>query len=439
LEAGLNRFISDMQFRDATHGLFTASESGFSSVTQNFISRQVAWTTADGGATWQVLNPPPANTFFNLSFVLVDASTVFVQGFGFSGPALLSTNNRGATWQTVALPAITDSFFASYQAYSAQRLIVRDGLGRVYLTTDGGAHWAVRSAGGTSLPALNSVWFFDAREGLAIGNDGSSVRTTDGGQNWVTTTPIGFFGWRRAQFLPGGGLGWVISDSGTIYRSTDKGLTWLSPVPQTSAVLANIADFHFLDERRGWAVTPFASFSGQGALYRTTDGGLSWQSIAGTDNLGGLTSLRFADATHGVAVGAAGVAMVTADGGTTWFPRPTGIDRSLRRVTFVDANTAVAVGEGGVIVRSTDQGRTWTKRASPTPNALNDVRFVSATIGYAVGELGTVLTTRDGGLSWTPQATGTRTNLRAVYIVDEQTGWIVGDNGNILATVNGGR
>lgn len=434
VEAGLSRFIMDLQFSDATHGLLIAIEQGFSGTAQMFVFRQVVWRTADGGASWQTGSPAPPSF---RAYQIVGANTVFALGGSFFGASLERTTDDGATWQSVPLPTFTDSFFVSYQAFSVQRLIVRDSLGRAYLTTDGGAHWDMRSAGGSFSPPINSVWFFDSREGLAIGSDGSSVRTADGGQTWVTTTPAGFFSWRRAQFLPDGSHGWVISDTGTIYISNDKGKTWLSPVPQTSAQIFGVSDFHFVDEQHGWAVRPFG-FSGPATIFSSSDGGLSWQPVAGSSAISGLTSLRFADATHGVAVGPAGVAMVTADGGATWAPRPTGINQNLRRITFADSQTAIAVGDGGFIVRSTDQGQSWTKVASPTPAGLNDVRFVSATAGYAVGESGTLLATRDGGRGWTLQSTGARANLQAVFFVDEQTGWIAGDNGNILATVNGG-
>ena len=310
-------------------------------------------------------------------------------------------------------------------------LIVTDGNGRVYLTTDGGATWNLRGAGGTASAGLNSIWFFDSREGMALAYDGSSVRTTDGGQTWASATPAVSFGWRRPQFLADASIGWVVSGSGTISRSTDKGRTWIAP---GSTPLVGVTDFHFIDAQHGWAVSPFGTV-GQAALYTSVDGGSSWQSVVGTSTLGGLVSLRFGDLMHGAAIGPAGIAMVTTDGGTTWSPRPTGIASNLRRITFADAMTAVAVGENGAIVR----GRTWTPVASPTANNLNDVRFVSATVGDAAGEFGTLITTHDGGQNWTLASTGVRPALQSVFFVDEQTGWIAGDNGSIMATATGGR
>ena len=433
LQPGFASSPQDLQFADASNGLLISVEFGFDSISQSYVSREALWRTADRGASWQPVGLP-ASPYGN-TYRLVDATTIFVSSFATS---LQRSSDGGASWQSVPLPPIANSYVASYQAFSAQRLIVTDSAGRTFLTVDGGANWNLRGAGGVATVGLNSIWFFDSREGLALGYDGSSVRTTDGGQTWVTSAPTGSYGWRRAQFLADASLGWVISDTGTIYRSTDKGRIWLAPVAQSSAALNGVTDFHFIDALHGWAVSPYGSF-GQAAIYTSSDGGLTWQAVAGTNTLGGLISVRFGDAMHGVAVGPSNIAMVTADGGATWTPRPTDIVASLRRVTFADAMTAIAVGDSGAIVRSTDQGRNWTPIASPTTNNLNDVRFVSAMIGHAVGDSGTVLTTRDGGLTWSLANTGVRPSLQAVFYLDEQTGWVAGSNGSILATASGGR
>ena len=289
--------------------------------------------------------------------------------------------------------------------------------------------------------SANSIWFFDSREGLAITDDGNSLRTSDGGQTWTPrlSNVTCCFSWRRMEFLPGRDIGWAVT-SGQIYRSTDRGRTWLSPVLQSSAPLGQVSDYHFVDDSHGWALSPYSSGASQGELlFASLDGGSSWQAVPATGNLAGMAALRFADRLNGVAVGAAGVAMITSDGGATWRPRTTGVTRFLTRVVFVDAQTAVAVGQGGTIVRSTDRGQTWSRMPSPTAADLLDLRFVSARVGHAVGVQGTVLDTQDGGLTWHEDRTPTQSQLLGVFFLDELTGWAVGLNGAILATISGGR
>ncbi|MEP7301630.1 MAG: YCF48-related protein [Caldimonas sp.] len=434
-EPGATSSPRDLQFADATHGLLVGTEFVFDPVAGADVTREGVWLTADRGVSWQPLTPP-AGSMPGTTYKLVDATTVFASS---DITPLQRTSDGGATWEPVPLPVVAGTFIAFYETFTAQRIVATDGLGRSYLTVDGGAHWALRGAGGAAAASVSSLWFFDSREGVALAYDGSTVRTSDGGQTWTAGIAAVAAGWRRAQFLADASLGWAIADSGAIHRSADKGRSWQAPPASTGALLSSVTDFHFFDAQRGWAVSPFGSAAGQTAFYASSDGGLSWESVGGAGILGGIVALRFGDALHGAAVGPIGIAMVTADGGATWSPRPTGINANLRRIAFASASIAVAVGENGAIVRSTDQGRTWTPVTSPTTRGLNDVRFVSASVGHASGEFGTVLTTRDGGQSWALSPAGLRTTLQAVFFVDEQTGWIAGDNGNILATANGGR
>ncbi|MEO5881594.1 MAG: YCF48-related protein [Caldimonas sp.] len=429
IATGFSGYSDDLLFVDPQHALVTGYESGFDpSDPAVFVSRRTVRLTADGGASWQTVQPPVTGSFF--TFRLADATTVIAV----DNNAVLRTRDNGTTWQAIPLP-LGVMGLTGFQAFTAQRFVLADFNGKTWLSIDGGATWNDRSAGGVAQPTLNSVWFFDSREGLAIADDGSSVRTADGGKTWAAAASD-TLSWYRLQFLDDASVGWLISLRGTIARSVDKGRTWTTTLGAGSASLNGVTDFHFVDALRGWAVAPFGS--GAGTVFTTIDGGLTWQAVAATRNSQGFYAIRFADATHGVTVGPTGVAMVTSDGGATWAPRPTGAFGQLFSVHFADATTAVAVGEGGLIVRSTDAGQSWQPVASPTTRNLNDVRFVSPAIGHAVGNEGTLIVTRDGGATWTVVPTGTKAGLTAVFFRDEQTGWISGTNGSILATATGG-
>lgn len=434
VEPGLTGYVSDLQSADASHLLAIGFESG-SPVADptTYVSRQMLRISADRGVSWRHVALPSSGV--NPVFSLAEGATVYAFSFGAN---LQRTRDDGTTWVAVPLPTGSASYFVSFKAMSAERLLVVDGIGQAWLSTDGGARWNLRSAQGASAPTINSLWFFDRREGLAISDDGSAVRTSDGGQTWVTSAGTGF-GWSRVQFMADGSVGWVISNSGTIYRSTDKGRTWLAPVGPASAPLNGITDFHFIDALRGWAISPYVQGAGGGTIFTTLDGGMSWQSVVGTATIRGFVAIRFADAMRGTAVGPAGIGLVTSDGGLTWSPRPTGVTRNLRRLSFVDATTVLAVGDDGVIVRSVDRGETWKEVASPARRNLNDVRFLSAGVGHAVGDGGTQLVSQDGGVSWSALVTGVEASMQAAFFIDAQTGWIAGGNGSILATASGGR
>ncbi|MET0522811.1 MAG: YCF48-related protein, partial [Jiangellaceae bacterium] len=424
----------DLQFASPVHGLYVRTEYGYDGGGA-YVSRRQQFVTADGGATWQPLPPAPGADGSSRYLLAAPGTVYWIHPYTL--PA--RSTDSGATWQSITLPSgLGFSYDPQLQTFGANRLLVSDFYGATWLSVDGGMTWNASSAGGPgSFTAFNSVWFFDSREGVAWADNGSSARTTDGGQTWTLTSPAVGLGWRRGQFLADGSLGWIVSDDGVIYRSSDKGRTWFAPAPQTTPAMYGLQDLHFLDAQHGWAVSPYGSAGGS-AIWRSSDGGLSWQLPDGVQVPGGFLSVRFADATHGVAVGPAGVALVTSDGGLTWRARPTGA-YSLWRVTFADADTAVAVGDQGTIARSSDRGETWSVVQGPTFNTLLDVRFVSATLGHAVGDQGLVLVTRDGGLTWSREESGSTVGLRAVFFIDEMSGWAAGYSGSILATATGGR
>ena len=430
IATGFSGYSEEMLVLDPMHALVAGFESGFDPGDPTaFVSRRTLRLTADGGASWQTVQPPANGAF--LTWRLADATTVLAV----SASEVLRTQDNGASWQPVPLP-LGVTGLNRFRAFSSQRLVLGDFDGRTWLSTDGGATWNQRNAGGAPQATINSIWFFDSREGLAIADDGSSVRTADGGKTWAAaesdTVP-----WYRLQFLPDGSVGWLFSQRGTIARTTDRGRSWTMTAGAGSVPLFGIADFHFVDAMRGWAISPLNT--GYGTVFSTIDGGITWQGIASTARVQGFQAIRFADATRGVLVGPSGVAMLTLDGGATWVPRSTGAFGQLFGVAFADATTAVAVGEGGVIVRSTDAGQSWQPVSSPTPRNLNAVRFVTPRIGHAVGNEGTLIVTGDGGATWMVVGTGAKASFGSVFFRDEQTGWIAGTNGSILATATGGR
>lgn len=81
-----------------------------------------------------------------------------------------------------------------------------------------------------------------------------------------------------------------------------------------------------------------------------------------------------------------------------------------QRKLLVDvANTGkrlVAVGEAGLVMLSQDGGVAWSQSPTPTSVMLTAVHFPSAQSGWAVGHDGVILATRDGGVTWARQFDG---------------------------------
>jgi photosystem II stability/assembly factor-like uncharacterized protein len=90
-------------------------------------------------------------------------------------------------------------------------------------------------------------------------------------------------------------------ENGTILRTTDGGNTWVSQTSGTTNALFSVS---FTDVNHGTAVGDY------GTILRTTNGGASWVSqTSGTTNA--LNSVSFTDANRGTAVSWYGIILRT--------------------------------------------------------------------------------------------------------------------------------
>jgi len=69
----------------------------------------------------------------------------------------------------------------------------------------------------------------------------------------------------------------------------------------------------------------------------------------------------------------------------------------------------VAVGAAGVIIISDDFGSTWSQVSTPVSVTLTSVVFANERVGWAVGHSGVILGTQDSGATWTRQYDGRET------------------------------
>lgn len=197
----------------------------------------------------------------------------------------------------------------------------------------------------------------------------------------------------------------------------------------------------YLDAAR--AGTRLVAVGDRGNILLSDDEGQNWSSANSPVGVL-LTSVCFADAKHGWAVGHDAVVLGTSDGGQNWslqYSDPFGgteddiaqddadnyddidydnyddygdedsvqaVDTSgapLLDVMCESADRAVAVGGYGYFIETTDAGATWNKRNADMPNAdgwhLYDIERVADTSTlFVAGEKGTLLRSRDNGVSW---------------------------------------
>jgi photosystem II stability/assembly factor-like uncharacterized protein len=305
----------------------------------------------------------------------------------------------------------------------------------------GHAGW-VPQVSGVGFP-LQGVSFADSLNGVVVGSGTSdtSLRTTNGGANWlIVTGPGGAYcvdlvtpqiGWAGGPGIcktTNGGITWTyqwnldlivgisfsdtlhgVAVSGTSARrvmwTTNGGNTW---VQKTTATF-DLYDVCMVDSNHAWV----CGFDDTMPTLVTRDGGQTWtrqrNPPSGTTF---LTGISFSDTLHGIAVGEDQPIQWTENGGVVWnFVYP-GDGKQKTDVVMVDSLWAWMVGEpwpGGVLIsRTTDGGRNWTVQNPGTTARLYSVSFTDRRNGWAVGTGGTIVHTSDGGVWVEEQAEGGR-------------------------------
>lgn len=285
--------------------------------------------------------------------------------------------------------------------------------------------WFTQNSGTVS--NLNDVYFSNSNTGIAVGQQGIVLRTTNGGTNWTTQisgTPNHLFG----VFFINSTTGWIVGDVGLILKSTNGGVSWFA---QNSAQNVQLLSVSFRDDNTGYVVGWYGTF------LRTTNGGVSWNKYSTTINTN-LCWVSFGDPNIGFAVGQYGKLVRTSNGGVNWSEISTGTSSLLEYVSFLNANTGTIVGENGVIRKTTNAGLNWASQSSGTGSWLNGMSTQNGSFYVIVGEDGLVRKTSDGGANWYSQTSNTSNWLRKTSFVDTNTGWAVGDNGTIIKTTTGG-
>ena len=253
----------------------------------------------------------------------------------------------------------------------------------------------------------------------------------------------------------------AVGERGIVLLSDDGGLRWRqAAVP----VQVSLTAVRFVDDRIGWAVGHL------GVILRTDDGGEHWmrqldgmtaaerivaaaarsgdereQKRAARDAGEGpdqpFFDVDFADAQHGVAVGAYGIAFATADGGVTWSPLvgrlPNPKSLHLYAVRWAGGQLYVA-GEQGLLMKSADAGASFAPLASPYKGSWFGLVATRSGAIVAYGLRGRVFRSADGGASWQAVDSGVPVSISAGLELAPGTLALLGQTGELLVSRDDG-
>jgi photosystem II stability/assembly factor-like uncharacterized protein len=291
---------------------------------------------------------------------------------------------------------------------------------------------------------LNCVQLVTPTIGYAVGDNGTILKTTDGGTTWAlqssgTTNPL-----RDISFISEN-IGTVVGEFGTILRTTNGGMNWKQQTDSENVYLAhtNLWCISFIDSNNGVSGgNYFYGFdAGDDIIFRTTNGGENWV-LSNWGHGAVINDISYLDLTNAIAIvdpwgySTGWKILKSSNNGETWGEMNT--LSGINNISFIDTSFGIAVGNSGRIARTTNGGTDWTKQLSVTTNNLYSVSFSDINYGTVVGDGGIILRTSDGGTIWNLQLSSITKKFRSVSFIDENNGIAVGEDGIILRTTNGG-
>ena len=292
---------------------------------------------------------------------------------------------------------------------------------------------------------LQSIHFVDSLYGWAVGNSGTIIHTSDGGDNWViqdskTENEI------VDVFFLNRSLGWASAWNYTILpfgtlllKTTDGGFKWNVEAYREDNLF--ITTILFTDSLNGW-------MGGRPhALVRTTDGGVNWQqAYIDTMTLAffPVLNIQFYNAQYGYACGGrfdiAGVIWRTTNSGDSWTP----IDPvyappdEIWQMHFFDSLNVIGVGgdpdQFGVgFINTTNAGNSWDYNEIGILGAATAVSFRTGSEGWAPIPLAnSLLYTLDSAKTWTEVNAPDSSAIYELIFTDSLHGFAAGEEGAIL-------
>lgn len=386
--------------------------------------------TADAGKTFKAYSygydiKNFARAYFfsaNLGFILSGDNT---DNYKYH---LLKSTDGGKKWKEVEIETATwnRSDNAIYFVNSKLGFLVNS-MGGIAKSTDGGETWRYLTDPKTYF--YSKLLFVGDGLGFMVGEGGSISKTTDSGNSWKTkyadtklwntdvsfpTDRVGYVSARHADF----GI-----NEGSVLKSIDGGANW-------SVILET--DFHvngvfFLSEEVGFIV------GDGGTVHRTTNGGKTWQGVeTGADTH--LKFIQFVNNNVGFASGGGNrtdLLLKTTDGGASWSTEAEGFWEETYSMFFLNENTGYIGAGYGLLYKTTDGGKTFQEFRAASFGDYQSIKFISNEVGF-IADGNQVNYTYNGGANWAKITVPTSSQLTSIDYSGDNTLLIAGRAGAII-------
>jgi len=280
-------------------------------------------------------------------------------------------------------------------ALAGHRLLSVGAGGLILLSDDNGQSWRPAQKVPVSV-LLTNLFFVSPEQGWAIGHGGVILVTHDGGETWQKQLD----GQQAAQ---------IELDSAKADERKDDPASQRR-VQEAERLVTDGADkpffgLYFSDATHGMVVGAY------GLAFATSDAGVSWHSIIGAiDNPRGKHLYAIASAPGGLFIaGEEGSIFRSQDGGAHFVALKTPSRGTFFGLLTSKQGDLVAFGLRGDAYRSSDQGKDWQKLDLPTSGLNGGARLRNGDL-VIVDDWGEALLSHDDGRTFAaggaPQAMG---------------------------------
>lgn len=306
--------------------------------------------------------------------------------------------------------------------------------------------WTQLNSGTTE--KLNDVFFINEQIGYAVGNNGTIITTTDGGDSWSHQAAPTNDNCNAVFFLDTN-TGWIAvgSTPGSIYKTVDGGQQW-SQVSLPSGI-SSVNDVSFNSADMGWCIA-------YNAFFYSEDGGNTWTQASATSSddepRGNKQIATASDSTCYVASWAdhQPVSTATVFHNTSLdfdlFSTSTNVDfeseEELQSIEFINKEIGFVGSNEGRLYKMISDG---TYYSGPwdinfdvqTETSIKSISFSNADHGIFLYNYGTPIisvigVTNNGGISWETVDTIAPFSSYAVFLSHQDLAWIVGSDGRIF-------
>ena len=238
---------------------------------------------------------------------------------------------------------------------------------------------------------LRKIKFATSNIGWIIGETGTILKTTDGGNTWLNQYYFGNDDIIDLSVVDSNNL-YLVTATNELYLSSDGGNKWYLKSFFWSGGCSAIS---FININEGWA-------SIGNNIQHTTDGGINWSSQFNFPNEY-ISAIKMESNGKGIAVSTFGTLFHSSDYGQNWSvdANHTGNFNAMDVNTFY--STALAINNN-TLYKSTDNGATWndpvTTPAEFSLSTPTSIKIIYATVYLATTVDGQVLFTSDGGTTW---------------------------------------